>query len=193
LVLTAANHAAHQPAAFREIIMTTTTVKRLCRLLPLAVLSSTCLAAAPGPAMPPGPPPGMGAGSPMAAPLPPLTDEALGLTPAQSRLLQAARHASHEAQAHALELHARFLRDTADMAPDAPLRPRLQAQDRLHEALEQDRRAVREQWLALDDSLDASQRRRLRGSPEVAHSLGLMPPHGMGPGMPDGLPPGPPR
>ncbi|UIF86116.1 hypothetical protein [Cupriavidus sp. UYPR2.512] len=47
--------------------------------------------------------------------------------------------------------------------------------DRLRDALEQDRRALRERWLALDDSLDAAQRRRLRASPEAARWLGLPP------------------
>ncbi|MNN14414.1 hypothetical protein D3C81_1274770 [compost metagenome] len=88
-----------------------------------------------------------------------------------------------EAQAHALELRARFLRETADAPPDGPLRPRAEAMDRLHQALEQDRRAVRERWLALDDSLDAAQRQRLHGAPGA-------------PGAPGsarwlGLPPGP--
>ncbi|WP_198030810.1 hypothetical protein [Cupriavidus sp. amp6] len=60
-----------------------------------------------------------------------------------------------------------------------PLRPRAEAVDRLHQALEQDRRAVRERWLALDDSLDSAQRLRLRlrlrGAPDAARWLGLPP------------------
>lgn len=131
------------------------------------------------------------------APPPPATiTEALSLTPAQTRLWQAASAASREAHAHALELHARFVRDAGDPSPDAPLRPRLQALDQLHDALQKDRRAVREQWLALDDSLDAGQRRRLRAMPEVARWLEL-PPGGMPPepggGHGRGTPAGPQR
>lgn len=119
-----------------------------------------------------------------APPLPATAAEALSLTPAQTRLWQAATAASREAHAHALELRARFVRDAGEPSPDAPLRPRMQALDRMHDALEQDRRAVREQWLALDESLDAGQRRRLRAMPEAARWLEL-PPGGMppGPGM----------
>ncbi|MFJ4290324.1 hypothetical protein ACIP1U_11110 [Cupriavidus sp. NPDC089707] len=103
----------------------------------------------------------------------PATPESLGLNPAQARLWQAARSTAVEAEAHALELGARFLRETADATPDGPLRQRAEAMDRLHQALEQDRRAVRERWLALDDSLDSVQ--RLRGAPDAARWLGLPP------------------
>ncbi|MFS8976537.1 hypothetical protein PO002_18860 [Cupriavidus necator] len=147
---------------------------RLRAGLSLLALCGACFAAAPASALQPAqpaPPPGA---MPPGPPVPP-TAESLGLNPAQARLLQAARNASREAEAHALELRAHFVRETAEATPDAPLRPRVQAMDRLHEALEQDRRAVRERWLALDDSLDAARRRRLRASPETVRWLGLPP------------------
>ncbi|MBP0623037.1 hypothetical protein [Cupriavidus consociatus] len=130
----------------------------------LVATPASALQAGPGPhgAMPP--------------PIPaPATAESLGLNAAQARLWRAARGAAAEAEAHALELRARFLRETADMAADGPLRPRAEAMDRLHQALEQDRHAVRERWLALDDSLDATQRQRLHGAPGAARWLGLPP------------------
>lgn len=156
----------------QEIVMSFP-ITRVCALL-CAVMVSTGLAAMPALAAPGAPPP------------PATAAEVLSLSPAQTRLWQAASAASRESHAHALELHARFIRDAGEPSPDAPLRPRLQALDRLHGALEQDRRTVREQWLALDDSLDAGQRRRLRAMPEVARWLEL-PPGGMSPG---GTPPG---
>jgi hypothetical protein len=140
------------------------------RALLCAAMVSACLPAIPALAAPGAPPP------------PATAVEALSLTPAQTRLWQTASAASREANAHALELRARFVRDAGDPSPDAPLRPRLQALDRLHDAMEQDRRAVREQWLALDDSLDAGQQQRLRAMPEVARWLEI-------PG--GGMPPGP--
>jgi hypothetical protein len=56
--------------------------------------------------------------------------------------------------------------------PDSPLGVTAQLQDRLQDAMLKDRRAVRDRWIALDDSLEPAQRRRLRASPEVAHWLG---------------------
>lgn len=146
---------------------------RLRAGLSMLTLCAACLVALPASALQAAPPPGA---MPPSAPPAPASAESLGLNPAQARLWQAARSATREAEAHALELRARFLRETPDESPDGPLRPRVQAMERLHEAFEQDRRAVRERWLALDDSLDPAQRRRLRGSPEAAHWLGL-PPH----------------
>ncbi len=145
---------------------------RLRTALSALALCSACLLATPASALQSGPPP---VGAMPAPPIGPASAESLGLNAAQMRLWQAAHSATREAEAHALELHARLLRETADEAPDAPLRPRVQAMDRLHDALEQDRRAVRERWLALDDSLDAAQRRRLRTSPEAARWLDLPP------------------
>jgi len=158
----------------QEISMTAPTI-RLRFLLSMTALCGACLLALPAGAQQAAAPapPGM-------VPAPPGLAEALALTPTQARLWQAARTAAREAEAHALELRAHFLRETADESPDAPLRPRAQAADQLHDALEKDRRAVREHWLALDDSLDAAQRRRLRTSPEAARWLGLPPgPGGM--------------
>lgn len=143
-------------------------ITRMRVLICAAVMGSAALLAVPVMAAPVAPPP------PPAGPV-----EALSLTPAQLKLWQAASAASREAHAHALELRARFVREAGDPSPDAPLRPRLQALDRMHDALEQDRRSVREQWLALDDSLEVGQRRRLQGMPEVARWLGL-PPGGVG-------------
>lgn len=143
---------------------------RLRAGLSVLTLCAACLVALPASALQAGPLPGA------MPPSAPATAESLGLNPAQARLWQAAHSATREAEAHALELRARFVRETADESPDGPLRPRVQAMERLHEAFEQDRRAVRECWLALDDSLDPAQRRRLRGLPEAAHWLGL-PPH----------------
>jgi len=155
-------------------------LRRARFLLSLAVLGTAAALALPAHAlqsMPMDPPARAGAAVPLR--------EALDLNPAQAALWQAAQSATREARAHALELHARFLRDGGD--PDAirdgsaPLRPRVQAMERLHDALEKDRSAVSERWLALDESLDAAQRQRLRAMPEAAHGLGLMPPsmHGM--------------
>ncbi|MBP0635895.1 hypothetical protein [Cupriavidus sp. AcVe19-6a] len=145
---------------------------RLRTSLSVLALCGASLAATPASALQAGPAP-HGA---MPPPIPaPATPESLGLNPAQARLWQAARSAAVEAEAHALELRARFLRETADATPDGPLRPRAEAVDRLHQALEQDRRAVRERWLALDDSLDSAQRLRLRGAPDAARWLGLPP------------------
>lgn len=154
-------------------------LRRVRFVLSLAVLGGACSLALPAHAQQSAP------ADPPARPGPGLAPrEALGLNAAQSALWQAAESATREAHAHALELRARFLRESGDPAAmrdgSAPLRPRVQAMERLHEALEKDRRAVGERWLALDESLDASQRRRLRAMPQVAHWLGLMPPmHGM--------------
>ncbi|MEM5431596.1 hypothetical protein [Cupriavidus oxalaticus] len=161
-------------------IMTSRLRTSLCGL----ALCGAALAATPAIALQAGPGPHSAMPPPMPAPA---TAESLGLNAAQARLWQAARSAAAEAQAHALELRARFLRETADTAPDGPLRPRVEAMDRLHQALEQDRRAVRERWLALDDSLDAAQRQRLRGAPGGARWLGLPPDPMMAP--PHGEPP----
>lgn len=152
----------------------------------LAVLGGACTLALPAHALQTGAP----AGPPPAGARAAITPEALGLNAAQARLLTAARTATREAHAHALELRARLIREQGEDAPDAPLRPRLVAADRLHDAIEQERRVVRERWLALDDSLDAAQRARLRASPEAAHWLGLPPPPmPRAPGQP--MPPGP--
>ncbi len=147
-------------------------------LLSLAVLGGAGALALPAHALQGGTPPMLPMPpEPPAAGMPaPPSPETLGLDAAQTRLLQTARAVSREARAHALELRARFERERGDDAPDAPLRPRLQAADQLHDAIEQERRAVRERWLALDDSLDAGQRARLRATPEAAHWLGLQPP-----------------
>ncbi|AEI78859.1 hypothetical protein CNE_1c35670 [Cupriavidus necator N-1] len=145
---------------------------RLRTAASLLALCTACLLATPASALQSGPPP---TGAMPPPPSAPASAESLGLSAAQARLWQAARSDTREAEAHALELHARLLRETADETPDAPLRPRAQAMDRLHDALEQDRRAVRERWLALDDSLDPAQRRRLRAAPEAARWMGLPP------------------
>ncbi|WP_367394664.1 hypothetical protein [Cupriavidus sp. Agwp_2] len=159
---------------------------RLRTSLSVLVLCGAALVATPASALQAGP--GRHGAMPPPAPVP-ATPEPLGLNPAQARLWQAARSAAVEAEAHALELRARFLRETADAAPDGPLRPRAEAMDRLHHALEQDRRAVRERWLALDDSLDSGQRQRLRGAPDAARWLGLPPGPMMAP--PPGAPQAP--
>ncbi|GAB7549334.1 hypothetical protein [Cupriavidus sp. 8B] len=150
---------------------------RLRSLPSLAVLCGACALTLPAHALQTSAPAVAGPGQPAA---PASLPEALALTPAQAALWQAARAAAREAHAHALELQARFIREGGGPAlsegPEPSLRARAEREDRLHDALDKDRRAARDRWIAFEESLDAGQRMRLRDMPE-----GRMP----------GSPPGP--
>lgn len=165
-------------------------------LLSLAALCAACALALPAHALQTGAPATAGPGRP--GPADSLRD-ALALTPAQTALWQAARAAAREAHAHALELRARFIREEGQSdatgtanAPEPSLRARAAREDHLHDALDKDRRAVRDRWIAFDESLDAGQRKRLRAMPEAGRwpgpggmpglfAGGAMPPHGPAP------------
>ncbi len=150
---------------------------RLRSLLSLAVLCGACALTLPAHALQTGAPAVAGPRQPAA---PASLREALALTPAQAALWQAARAAAREAHAHALELQARLIRESGGPAlpegPEPSLRARAEREDRLHDALDKDRRTARDRWIAFEESLDAGQRKRLRDMPE-----GRMP----------GSPPGP--
>lgn len=140
---------------------------RIRSLLSLAVLCGACALTLPAHALQTGAPAAAGPGQP-AAPL--SLCEALALSPAQATLWQAARAAAREARAHALELRARFIREGGGPdwpeGPESSLRARAEREDRLHDALDKDRRAARDRWIAFEESLDAGQRERLRDMPE---------------------------
>ncbi|WP_416049951.1 hypothetical protein [Cupriavidus basilensis] len=140
---------------------------RIRAMLSLAVLCGACALTLPAHALQTSPLAIAGPGRPAA---PTSLREALALTPAQAALWQAALDAAREAHAHALELQARFIRDGGSPGqpegPESSLRARAEREDRLHDALDKDRRAVRDRWITFEESLDAGQRERLRDMPE---------------------------
>ncbi|MBB1632753.1 hypothetical protein [Cupriavidus sp. UME77] len=140
---------------------------RLRALLSLAVLCGACALTLPAHALQTSPLAVAGPGRPAA---PTSLRDALALTPAQATLWQTALDAAREAHAHALELQARFIREGGGPGqpegPESSLRARAEREDRLHDALDKDRRAVRDRWIAFEESLDAGQRKRLRDMPE---------------------------
>ncbi|MHA7682283.1 hypothetical protein [Cupriavidus sp. PET2-C1] len=140
---------------------------RIRSLLSLAVLCGASALTLPAHALQTSPQTIAGHGRPAA---PASLREALALTPAQATLWQAALDAAREAHAHALELQARFIREGGGPGqpegPESSLRARAEREDRLHDALDKDRRAARDRWIAFEESLDAGQRKRLRDMPE---------------------------
>ncbi|AJG21426.1 hypothetical protein [Cupriavidus basilensis] len=154
---------------------------RIRALLSLAVLCGACALTLPAHALQTSPQVVAGAGRPVA---PTSLREALALTPAQATLWQAALDAAREAHAHALELQARFIREGGGPGqpegPESSLRARAEREDRLHDALDKDRRAARDRWITFEESLDAGQRRHLHDMPEGRLAV---PPQGtFGPG-----------